>query len=708
MEIASRGVLHRITALVDATGAAQIECDAEPSEVIGTVVRVELPTTISFQSPDELVEAYTVFNPHLRLQFCGAVHLPTSDRFKKWQPDSPTPPHWYSKTDFRKLVGYARDRDPGTLLRDFVRRFKGLSSTQKAAAVCKVTQATTLEELAESAPDINKVLMEMKAQSKQLRSSVLGHLGEAYLASQLAAYGPRSPIRYKLATGIHEGLPWCLELAVARALVPALLVGVNYSPALASDAFSGTRFNFTFGGEEKSGVGLTGLLAPYHVNPHTSFAVVCHLSHPAPRFSDAGKTRLDLSDCSFGLFEAVEATCKQFFKEGERKRKGLVSRPKSKVSTGPSLKDTVGACLGQAIQDASGGGRFLFPIRNLFYSVRPLVQKYTRDELRYDYFTKLIDEVEAKRGEIPGMFRDARGHLVEPHTGKSLPLGTREVDSYDMPPWLYSRVLFVEKEGLLPLFQEAKIAERFDMAIVGSKGYATRAARTLLQQADRREMKIFCLHDADPAGYEIFRTLAEATRAMPDHRIEVIDLGLRLEETLDLGLQTETFDRKKRLSTGLHLTEKEREAFVGIRVGKKSWRCQRVEINALAADPDRFLQFFESKLKEHGCTEKLVPPADVVADDAALTLGLQLREQIWHEVERELGVDGLVEDIAIQLEPGFELGGIPLKLSTWAKGLGPERWRDRLRFEVENALSGDADVIRKAVIGKIRDGLPPE
>jgi len=706
LEIRSRGVLHCVTALVDATGAAEIEFVSEPAETTGTTVKVTLPRRVEFEPPQEMVEAYTVFNPHLHLEVSGDVYPPTTDNFKKWQPGSSTPPHWYTEADFSKLVGYIRDRDHGTLLRDFVRQFKGLSSTKKAAAVCSVTHARTLEELAESGPDIEKVLRAMTAESKELRPSVLGKLGESHLATELEAYGLLSPVRYKRVTGTDQGLPWCLELAVARAEIPGLLVGVNYTPSIARDPFDGYKFRLELAGEELFGAGIRGLLQACHVDTFTDFVAICHLSHPAPRFTDSGKSRLDLSSSSLGLHEAVEATCRQFHTEGKRVAKGLPRKQRQAASKGPSLKDVVAHTLPQAIEDASGQGRFVFPIRNLFYSIRPLVQQYTADELRYEYFTKLVDEHENEHGEISGMFRDPRGHLVEPHGGEVVALGTREVDSYEMPPWLYARILFVEKEGLLPIFQAAKLAERFDMAIVGSKGFATRAARTLLQRADRQRVQIFCLHDSDPAGYEIYRTLCEATRAMPEHSIDVIDLGLRLEEALEMGLETETFIRKKKLSTGLRLTPMERQAFEGVKQGRKRWECRRVEINALAANPNRFLRFIEDKLKAHGCVEKLVPPVDVVASEGAAALAGALREWIREELERELGLSQVVEAIAEQLEPDVDLRSLPDILARWAPDLTPEHWRQRLSEEVCRHLSQAATNVREAVIGKIREGLP--
>jgi hypothetical protein len=52
---------------------------------------------------------------------------------------------------------------------------------------------------------------------------------------------------------------------------------------------------------------------------------------------------------------------------------------------------------------------------------------------------------------------------------------------------------------------------------------------------------------------------------MPDHRIEVFDLGLNIEEAIEMGLQTETFTRKKELFAALveRLTSDELRMFGG-------------------------------------------------------------------------------------------------------------------------------------------------
>jgi hypothetical protein len=129
---------------------------------------------------------------------------------------------------------------------------------------------------------------------------------------------------------------------------------------------------------------------------------------------------------------------------------------------------------------------------------------------------------------------DARGHLWEPHTGEQIGVGTLEVRKYlrdiegalDLriePPCLsarfptcgprnrYNAVLYIEKEGFLPLLERARFSERYDLAIMSSKGMGTVAARSLIEGLSEK-ITTFVLHDFDKAGFSIAGTLTRDTR----------------------------------------------------------------------------------------------------------------------------------------------------------------------------------------------------
>jgi hypothetical protein len=187
------------------------------------------------------------------------------------------------------------------------------------------------------------------------------------------------------------------------------------------------------------------------------------------------------------------------------------------------LKEHVFAVMPAAVAAASSNGRFPFKVRQLFYQIRPRLQHLTDKELAYSYFTPpLVTEYEDLYGEIPDLLYDARGTFHEPHTGVKVPLGTADVSNYTIMPWTFDKVLYIEKEGFDLVLDAAKLAERFDIAIMGGKGYATRAAKDLLSMAQGHGVIVLVLHDCDDDGRKIAKTLAGATRTRPYHPIPAL------------------------------------------------------------------------------------------------------------------------------------------------------------------------------------------
>src|SRR5262249_7153993 len=156
------------------------------------------------------------------------------------------------------------------------------------------------------------------------------------------------------------------------------------------------------------------------------------------------------------------------------------------------------------------------------------IQPLTKRELTSSYFEQtLLPAYQREHGPIPGLYYESRGTLYEPHSKTEVPLGTREVEQYRFPAYVYDKILFVEKQGLWPVLKASSLAERYDMAIVAGEGYATEACRVLFRNAEQgKDYQLFVLHDADPYGYNIARTLREETRRMPGYQVGVTDLGL--------------------------------------------------------------------------------------------------------------------------------------------------------------------------------------
>jgi hypothetical protein len=156
----------------------------------------------------------------------------------------------------------------------------------------------------------------------------------------------------------------------------------------------------------------------------------------------------------------------------------------------------------EAVAKTSGGGRVVFPKRNLFYAARKLIQQHIAEELTKNNFEKIVNEWEAANGQIGGLYCDPRGFFIEPHTRKVVPLGPSEVEAYQVPAWRYDKILFFEKKGFHGLFKQAQIAQIYDVGIMCAEGYSSEAGKLLLARSEQaQEMTILCFHDADPFGY---------------------------------------------------------------------------------------------------------------------------------------------------------------------------------------------------------------
>ena len=330
-----------------------------------------------------------------------------------------------------------------------------------------------------------------------------------------------------------------------------------------------------------------------------------------------------------------------------------------------SIKNAAWQIMEEAYQKASDNGRLPAHARQVMYAARGYIQRTADRPLgkKFDqYFTQtLLPDFIEEQGVDWNVVYDARGNLHEPHTDKTVPLGTLQVRDYlgdvgghsvDEPefdiveshyPTLgpksrYSAILFIEKEGFMPLFSHVKLAERYDIAIMSTKGMSVTASRELVDDlCGEHDIPLLVLHDFDKAGFSIFGTLDRDTRRYQFHNsIEVIDLGMKLGdidglETESVFIQSEWAARENLHENGA--TEEEIEFLLH----------QRVELNAFpSAD---LVAWIESKLDAQGIT-KLVPDDDVITDAYRRARRLAAIQTRVDEVLAEFD-----EDIADKLVP---------------------------------------------------------
>ena len=193
----------------------------------------------------------------------------------------------------------------------------------------------------------------------------------------------------------------------------------------------------------------------------------------------------------------------------------------------------------------------------------------------------------------------------------------------------YSAVLFIEKEGFNALLVQARIAERFDIAIMSTKGMSTTAARLLLDRLAPRIDKVLVAHDFDVSGFSIFGTLGSDGRRYRFHNyVHIVDLGLRLSDVEALRLDSEPVETSGDWSMRAAML-----AAHGASTREISFlRHRRVELNAMPADV--FIRFLEHKLAEHGIG-KVVPDNDVLEQHARHILARALTNKALDAIRQK-------------------------------------------------------------------------
>jgi len=341
-----------------------------------------------------------------------------------------------------------------------------------------------------------------------------------------------------------------------------------------------------------------------------------------------------------GLAKVIVATIEQAARSAIRQTPVAADKKRTH-------KDSVRAFLADGIAFASGNGRYRYSERQLFYALRERVHRDTESELNWDNFKKIIGDIESERGDdLPGITRDNRGVLYHPHTGETIPLGTINVERYERPLWTFNKILYAEKEGLFEALIAERWPEKHDCALLTSKGFATRAARDvidLLGETDE-DLLFFCIHDADGHGTTIYQSLQEATRIRPRRVVEVVNLGIEPAEGRAMGLQVETFASKDPVRVADYVPADD-----------VAWlQTQRIELNAMTT-PD-FITWLDGKMDAHG-QGKLIPPISVLTDQLNDDVEERIREDITERILRENDVDGKVSEMMTVARPIIEAWG---------------------------------------------------
>jgi hypothetical protein len=348
---------------------------------------------------------------------------------------------------------------------------------------------------------------------------------------------------------------------------------------------------------------------------------------PFLRLTGDGKAPY-LADFSEAIGEAVKGAAGEAYRN--------LIRPKAAMS----VTDAAWAVMEDAYLKASDNGTLPAKARQIMYAARGEILQLTGLKKFSDkYFTQTLlpDYLQSFPEETASwdVVYDARGNLTEPHTGHRVPLGTVPVREYlglrpnkparpqlqanrlyptVGPKHRYRNVLFIEKEGFDELFEAVQLAERYDLAIMSTKGMSVVAARNLIDRLAEDVDHIFVLHDFDVSGFSIMGTLGTDSRRYTfesDLDDVIVDLGLRLEDIEEMGLEAETVEVKsreaRRETLERHGATDEEIEFLAPE--DKVEDCRRVELNAMTSR--QLVNFVEGMFGFYGVA-KVIPDGEVI------------------------------------------------------------------------------------------------
>jgi hypothetical protein len=364
------------------------------------------------------------------------------------------------------------------------------------------------------------------------------------------------------------------------------------------------------------------------------------------------------------ILDVVMAGTKQWARTRKQEEHAPASRryryARMTQERGVKFKEAAWEFMPEAYAHASGDGSLPANARQIMYAARPYILTQTGKALRDDYFTQILlpDYLDEHPSLDWNVVYDPRGHFTEPHGGRSFGIGTLEVRGYLTelhdprivgagftqatvetlgPRGGFGAVLFVEKEGFDQLFKAARISERFDLAIMSTKGVSVTAARELVDEICAfYDVPLLPLRDFDKTGFVISGTLARDTRRYEfKNNFERIPLGLSLDDVNEMNLafehQHHPKGRKAKMIANLGENGASRAEIEYMFQDFDELRStRRVELNAMTSP--QFVAFVERKLHANGVA-KIVPDQKLLAE---MYVGFEKGRRLQKAIEEAL------------------------------------------------------------------------
>jgi hypothetical protein len=183
----------------------------------------------------------------------------------------------------------------------------------------------------------------------------------------------------------------------------------------------------------------------------------------------------------------------------------------------------------------------------------------------------------------------------------------------------------------------------------------------LLAQTEE-ELLFFCIHDADISGTLIYQALQGATKARPERKVRIINLGLEAWEGLGMQLEVETLEKRSTKNPAQYVLEydadwkNEKPAKFSKYDRWADWadwmKSFRIELNAM--DTPTFVQWLDAKITAYDSVGKVIPHEDFLQAEAQETVRAVLKERIKAEILQKLDIEKMVEQNVLQKFPELQ------------------------------------------------------
>jgi len=610
IRVGTRGKFYRLEPQLDGT---TIAIEEDGYEGVGTRVLLELGLPVQGKT---LAWAKS------------AIALATGEDYK-----GKSSAHWYSSESFYELINAAN-----TDLKTLLSYLHGVGRKLSKEILDIFNNLQTREINFE---DSEKLLSYLRTNTLEVNPQKLGFAGGNEF-SRGEVYQKRCGFfKMRSTKGLFDAnIPFVVEVwtKLAEQKESTLSVNVNKTPIVAEISCWTEGGKTTYWGN--------GFLLKHRAKPTNT---VVNIITPYMPITSDGKAP-DFHYMRDEINKSIKAAVKKVLKYN-----ALVHQGEAK-----NEKEIIIENLESAIEKTSGNGLYKFSQRQLYYTIRPYVSSILDKELDYNYFCRVITEYEADNGMINGLYRDPRGILYHPHLQEEIPVGTLSIEEYNRPAWTFNKILYSEKEGFFQILRDAKFPERFDCALLTSKGYASRAVKDLfdlLGETDE-EILFFCIHDSDSAGTKIYETLQEATLARAARKVKVINLGLDPWEAVKMGLEVETFENKAKRPVAEYVIKHYWETPDDDTNWEEWLQTHRVELNAMTSP--QFLEWLETSIAKYNFG-KLIPRARVMERALQNEVETRLKETLVAKILNESGYEQRLEAAVMELTPVIERQQLTLR-----------------------------------------------